>query len=39
MADQAKGTRQFHHVGLRTMEPQPNENFVTSTRVWVDPTE
>jgi hypothetical protein len=35
MTDQAKGTRQFHHVGLRAMEPQPDENFVTATRVWV----
>lgn len=29
------GTRRFHHVGLRAIEPQPNENFVESTRVWV----
>ncbi len=40
MVDQPKGTRQFHHVGLRTTEPQPGENFVTSTRVWVtDPNQ
>lgn len=40
MADQTKGTRLFHHVGLRALEPQPNENFVTATRVWVtDPND
>ena len=27
--------QRFHHVGLRATEPQPNENFVTATRVWV----
>jgi len=35
MADSTKGTRTFHHVGLRAMEPLPEENFVSSTRVWV----
>jgi hypothetical protein len=35
MAENDKGTRRFHHVGLRAMEPQPGENFVTSTRCWV----
>jgi hypothetical protein len=35
MVDQAKGIRRFHHVGLRAMDPQPDENFVTATRVWV----
>jgi hypothetical protein len=35
MVDQSMGTRRFHHVGLRAMDPQPNENFVTATRVWV----
>jgi hypothetical protein len=35
MAESARGTRRFHHVGLRAMEPQPNEHVVTSTRVWV----
>ncbi len=35
MVDQAMGTRRFHHVGLRAMDPQPDENFVTATRVWV----
>ena len=35
MPDSAKGARRFHHVGLRAMEPQPDENFVTATRVWV----
>ena len=28
-------TRTFHHVGLRAMHPQPGENFVEATRVWV----
>lgn len=31
----AEGERRFHHVGLRAYEPQPDENFVESTRVWV----
>ncbi|MDQ2654819.1 MAG: hypothetical protein M3Z20_17430 [Chloroflexota bacterium] len=35
MTDQSRGTRRFHHVGLRAMEPQPGENFVAATRVWV----
>jgi hypothetical protein len=35
MAAETRGNRTFHHVGLRAMEPQPDENFVTSTRVWV----
>jgi hypothetical protein len=40
MSGQSKGSRRFHHVGIRTTEPQPNENFVTSTRVWVtDPNQ
>ena len=29
------GSRTFHHVGLRAFDPQPNENFVEATRVWV----
>lgn len=35
MTEQSCGTRQFHHVGLRAMDPLPGENFVESTRVWV----
>jgi hypothetical protein len=35
MPDSSKGTRSFHHVGLRALEPQPGEIFVPSTRVWV----
>ena len=35
MTDNNRGTRTFHHVGLRAMEPQPGENFVEATRVWV----
>ena len=35
MPDHNPGTRTFHHVGLRAMEPQPGENFVEATRVWV----
>ena len=35
MSNTNRGTRTFHHVGLRAMEPQPGENFVESTRVWV----
>ena len=35
MSETPKGTRRFHHVGLRTTEKQPDENFVTATRVWV----
>jgi hypothetical protein len=34
------GERRFHHIGLRAVDPQPDENFVESTRVWVtDPNE
>lgn len=29
------GERRFHHIGLRAFEPQPEENFVEATRVWV----
>jgi hypothetical protein len=40
MSNSGKGTRTFHHVGLRAMEPQPDENFVIPTRVWVtDPNQ
>lgn len=35
MPSDTRGTRQFHHVGLRAMDPLPNENFVEATRVWV----
>lgn len=35
MSEQTRGTRAFHHVGLRAMDPQPDENFVEATRVWV----
>jgi hypothetical protein len=35
MAEATAPKRNFHHVGLRTMEPQPNEDFVILTRVWV----
>ena len=27
--------KRFHHVGLRTMEPQPDEDYVPLTKVWV----
>ncbi len=40
MTEPSRGTRRFHHVGLRAMEPQPAENFVAATRVWVtDPNQ
>lgn len=35
MTERTRGTRQFHHIGLRAMELQPDENFVEATRVWV----
>jgi hypothetical protein len=35
MTEQSRGTRAFHHVGLRAMDQQPDENFVEATRVWV----
>ena len=35
MSNTNPGQRRFHHVGLRTMEPQPGENFAEATRVWV----
>jgi len=27
--------RRFHHIGLTTDTPQPNESWVEKTRVWV----
>ncbi len=27
--------KEFHHIGLRAMEPQPDEDYVPLTRVWV----
>ena len=27
--------RIFHHIGLPTHEPQPNESYVADTKVWV----
>ncbi|HEY7036661.1 MAG TPA: hypothetical protein VH482_35365 [Thermomicrobiales bacterium] len=35
MTEAARGTRTFHHAGLRATEPQPEEDFVVLTRVWV----
>lgn len=30
----------FHHIGLPTHEPQPNERYVADTKVWVtDPAD
>lgn len=30
----------FHHIGLPTDEPQPNESYVPDTKVWVtDPAD
>ncbi len=32
--------RTFHHIGLPTHEPQPNESYVEDTKVWVtDPAD
>ena len=32
--------RTFHHIGLPTHEPQPNETYVAETKVWVtDPAD
>ncbi|MBI2477121.1 MAG: hypothetical protein HYV60_00210 [Planctomycetia bacterium] len=32
--------RTFHHIGLPTHEPQPNETYVADTKVWVtDPAD
>ena len=28
-------SKEFHHIGLRAMEPQPDEDYVPLTRVWV----
>jgi hypothetical protein len=36
--DRAEGgslSKTFHHIGLRTDEPRPGENFVPLTKVWV----
>jgi len=35
MTDQTSSAKTFHHVGLRTKEPQPGESFIAPTRVWV----
>ena len=35
MTEEQRPPKQFHHVGLRAMEPQPEEDFVPLTRVWV----
>jgi len=35
MSDSSPPAKEFHHLGLRAMEPQPGENFVPLTRVWV----
>jgi hypothetical protein len=29
-------SRVFHHIGLPTHEPQPNETYVAETNVWVN---
>ena len=29
------GTRTFHHVGLTTLEVQPNEDYVAPSKCWV----
>ena len=28
-------TKRFHHVGLRAMEPQPQEDYVPPSKCWV----
>jgi hypothetical protein len=28
-------SKQFHHVGLRAIDPQPDESFIPSSKCWV----
>lgn len=35
MSDPQPLAKQFHHVGLRALEPLPGEDYVTMTKVWV----
>ena len=33
-------TKTFHHIGLPTHQPQPNEKYIADTKVWVtDPAD
>ncbi|MCC6314142.1 MAG: hypothetical protein IT337_09000 [Thermomicrobiales bacterium] len=35
MSEPVRPPRRFHHVGLRALEPQPDENEVTASKCWV----
>jgi hypothetical protein len=35
MSEPERPQKEFHHVGLRAMEPQPNEDYIPLTRVYV----
>ncbi len=35
MSDPARPNKQFHHVGLRAIEPQPGEDYVAASKCWV----
>jgi hypothetical protein len=35
MSAEPQPEKRFHHIGLRAFEPQPDEDFVTLTQVWV----
>ncbi len=35
MSDVQRPAKQFHHVGLRAMEPQPDEDYVAPSKCWV----
>lgn len=35
MDDQQRPARRFHHIGLRVVDPMPEEDFVAASKTWV----
>jgi hypothetical protein len=35
MSEQEQPPKRFHHIGLRTTDPQPNEDWVAPSKCWV----
>jgi hypothetical protein len=35
MPDEPQPGKRFHHIGLRTLEPQPKEDYVSASKCWV----
>ncbi len=35
MSQAEQSARRFHHIGLRSFEPRPGEDFVTASKTWV----